>query len=53
MARVARWTLAFYGGTTLAAVLLGVILVNVIRPGAGAPFNSVASCAGAQVRIPI
>lgn len=33
--RTGMWTLAYYMTTTAAAVLLGIILVNIIRPGVG------------------
>jgi Na+/H+-dicarboxylate symporter len=33
--RTGMWTLAYYFTTTGMAVLLGIILVNIIRPGAG------------------
>lgn len=35
LGRVGLTTLAYYGATTGAAVLLGIILVNIIQPGAG------------------
>lgn len=51
MAKVAKWTLLYYGSTTLAAVLLGIILVSVINPGRGSPFsgNLTADCGNDQV----
>lgn len=43
MARVARLTLAYYAATTVAAVLLGILLVILIQPGRGSPFSKAAS----------
>ena len=40
MARVAHHTLLYYAFTTVAAVLLGIALVNLIRPGRGQPLGS-------------
>jgi hypothetical protein len=37
MAKVARLTLAYYAVSTAAAVALGIVLVNVMRPGRGEP----------------
>ena len=52
MAKVARWTLIYYAATTLAAVVLGIILVNVLNPGRGSPLNGdgVSDCAVDQVQ---
>ncbi len=54
MARVARYTLAYYAVCTAAAVALGVLLVNLIQPGRGHPLagSAVSSCrsAGLPVR---
>ena len=50
MAKVARWTLLYYAATTVAAVVLGIVLVNVVQPGRGSPLDGgVTSCAGGQV----
>ena len=51
MAKVAKWTLLYYASTTVAAVLLGIILVSVINPGRGSPFsgNLTADCGDDQV----
>lgn len=35
VAKVARYTICYYAATTITAVLLGIILVNVIKPGRG------------------
>ena len=35
VAKVARYTICYYAATTITAVLLGIILVNVIQPGRG------------------
>ncbi|KAK9849386.1 hypothetical protein WJX84_010959 [Apatococcus fuscideae] len=43
MARVARLTLAYYALTTVAAVLLGILLVILIQPGRGSPFSKAAA----------
>ncbi len=56
MMRVARLTLAYYALTTIAAVLLGILLVVLIRPGRGSPFTQAAAGAAcettaAQVRL--
>ena len=54
MARVARYTLAYYALCTAAAVALGVLLVNLIQPGRGRPLagSAFSSCrsAGLPVR---
>lgn len=46
MAKVARCTLLYYGASTAAAVVLGILLVNVIQPGRGEPLagGAVTSC---------
>ncbi len=46
MARVARYTLLYYAVSTAAAVVLGIVLVNVIQPGRGEPLagGAVTSC---------
>lgn len=50
MAKVAQWTLLYYAATTIAAVVLGIVLVNVVQPGRGSPLDGdVTSCAGGQV----
>jgi len=38
--KLARMTLAYYAGTTVIAVVLGIILVNVVQPGVGHGFDS-------------
>ncbi len=52
MAKVARWTLIYYAATTLTAVVLGIVLVNVLNPGRGSPLNGdgVSDCAVDQVQ---
>ena len=52
MATVAKWTLMYYAATTLAAVVLGIVLVNVLNPGRGSPLNGagVSNCGADQVR---
>lgn len=54
MAKVARWTLMYYAATTLTAVVLGIILVNVLNPGRGSPLNGdgVSDCAVDQAAAP-
>ena len=50
MAKVARWTLMYYAATTVTAVVLGMVLVTVMKPGRGSPLNGdVASCGATQV----
>ncbi|KXZ54628.1 hypothetical protein GPECTOR_4g693 [Gonium pectorale] len=39
MGKVARYTLLYYFTTTMGAVVLGIIIVNVVRPGRGSPFD--------------
>ena len=52
MAKVAKWTMLYYGSTTVAAVLLGIGLVSVVNPGRGSPFsgNLAANCGMDQVK---
>ncbi|KAL0019833.1 hypothetical protein WJX79_000345 [Trebouxia sp. C0005] len=54
MAKVARWTLMYYAATTLIAVVLGIVLVNVLNPGRGSPLNGdgVSDCAVDQAAAP-
>ncbi|DBA93948.1 TPA: hypothetical protein ACH3X1_001610 [Trebouxia sp. C0004] len=54
MAKVAKWTLLYYGATTLTAVVLGIVLVNVLNPGRGSPLNGdgVSDCAVDQAAAP-
>lgn len=40
MAKVARYTLYYYAFTTVTAVVLGIVLVNVIWPGRGEPLGN-------------
>eukprot|EP00884_Botryococcus_braunii_P019438 jgi/Botrbrau1/6178/Bobra.0344s0018.1 len=48
MARIARYTFVYFAGNLAAAVLLGIILVNVLRPGRGQPLSaSTGNCVGA------
>lgn len=51
MAKVARWTLMYYAATTICAVVLGVVLVNVLHPGRGSPLSGdgVSDCGSNQV----
>ena len=35
VAKVARYTLCYYAATTITAVILGILLVNIIQPGRG------------------
>ena len=50
MAKVAKWTLLYYAATTMAAVVMGVVLVNVLNPGRGSPLSGdVTNCADGQV----
>lgn len=50
MAKVARWTLMYYAATTVTAVVLGMVLVTVVKPGRGSPLNGdVVSCGDTQV----
>lgn len=44
MAKVARYTFLYFVGNMAAAVLLGILLVNLIKPGRGQPLASAASC---------
>eukprot|EP00656_Telonema_subtile_P026048 TRINITY_DN28042_c0_g1_i2.p1 TRINITY_DN28042_c0_g1~~TRINITY_DN28042_c0_g1_i2.p1 ORF type:complete len:421 (+),score=110.84 TRINITY_DN28042_c0_g1_i2:209-1471(+) len=39
-AQIAKTTLVYYGVTTVIAVVLGILLVNVIQPGVGHSFDS-------------
>ncbi|KAK9806122.1 hypothetical protein WJX72_002273 [[Myrmecia] bisecta] len=39
MAHVARTTLLYYTATTVTAVILGIVLVNLFCPGRGSPFG--------------
>ncbi|GIL53007.1 hypothetical protein Vafri_8717 [Volvox africanus] len=39
MGKVARYTLLYYFTTTMGAVVLGIVIVNIIRPGRGSPFD--------------
>ena len=51
MAKVAKWTLLYYAATTIAAVVLGIVLVNMLNPGRGSPLNGdgVSDCNAGQV----
>ena len=51
MAKIARWTLLYYAGTTVTAVVLGLALVTVLNPGRGSPLggDGVSSCGVDQV----
>ncbi len=42
----------YYAATTVAAVVLGIVLVNVLQPGRGSPLNGdgVSDCAVDQVQ---
>lgn len=53
MAKVAKWTMLYYALTTVAAVLLGILLVTVIKPGQGSPFsgNLATNCHANQVGV--
>lgn len=53
MARVARYTLAYYAVCTAAAVALGVLLVNLIQPGRGHPLagSALSSCRSAGLPV--
>ncbi|KAL3151463.1 hypothetical protein ABBQ38_012464 [Trebouxia sp. C0009 RCD-2024] len=54
MAKVARWTLMYYAATTVTAVVLGMVLVTVVKPGRGSPLNGdVVSCGDTQAAAPI
>lgn len=46
VARLARLTAAYYVGSTLLAIALGIVLVLVIQPGRGAAFDKVAAAGG-------
>ncbi|KAL4443245.1 hypothetical protein ABPG75_010982 [Micractinium tetrahymenae] len=53
--RLARLTAAFYIGSTLLAILVGILLVVAMHPGRGAPFDHIASagsggCHGAEAK---
>ena len=56
MGRVARYTLLYYAATTALAVFLGILLVNIMRPGsAGVPGHAAGlacSTAAAQASLP-
>jgi solute carrier family 1 (high affinity glutamate transporter) protein 2 len=39
VAKVAKYTICYYAATTLTAVVLGIALVNLIRPGRGEPLG--------------
>ena len=54
MAKVARWTFMYYAATTVAAVLLGIVLVTLLNPGRGSPLDGdVTNCSGAEVLQPL
>ncbi|KAG2433247.1 hypothetical protein HXX76_008316 [Chlamydomonas incerta] len=46
MGKVARYTLLYYFSTTMGAVVLGIAIVNIVRPGRGSPFDQLDSGAG-------
>ncbi|PNW77902.1 hypothetical protein CHLRE_10g456400v5 [Chlamydomonas reinhardtii] len=46
MGKVARYTLLYYFSTTMGAVVLGIAIVNIVRPGRGSPFDQLDSGEG-------
>ncbi|KAG2449467.1 hypothetical protein HYH02_005612 [Chlamydomonas schloesseri] len=46
MGKVARYTLLYYFATTMGAVVLGIAIVNIVRPGRGSPFDQLDSGEG-------
>lgn len=44
MAKVARYTFLYFVGNMAAAVMLGILLVSLVRPGRGQPLSSASSC---------
>ncbi|GLC48509.1 hypothetical protein PLESTB_000105800 [Pleodorina starrii] len=46
MGKVARYTLLYYFSTTMGAVVLGIVIVNVVRPGRGSPFDQLDPSSG-------
>ena len=54
MAKIAQYTLCYYAATTVAAVILGIVLVNLIWPGKGEPLGSgsgVAACHASEAAV--
>ncbi|KAL4531799.1 hypothetical protein Ndes2437A_g09104 [Nannochloris sp. 'desiccata'] len=50
MKRLAKLTAAFYILSTVVAIVLGLLLVSIIRPGKGASFNKVSPSSGGGCR---
>lgn len=50
VAKVARYTIAYYASTTITAVILGIVLVNIIQPGRGNSLGQEGSAGCSQVQ---
>ena len=48
LGRLSGWTFAYYMSTSLLAIAVGIVMVNIIQPGVGADFESLQRVAAAE-----
>jgi Na+/H+-dicarboxylate symporter len=51
LGRLSGWTFTYYIATSLAAITVGILMVNLIQPGVGADFDTLQQTAAAEATV--